>query len=229
MATCRSHKGSTSHENAYIGPRHHCFSRLGKPLMSPPLPPGALAGVKVVLGAAGASCDAACEAAGSNAAAAGALACSGAHLHLLNSCDQLREVLNCEAGCMGEDVVTPAAAAAAGTTAANPGGGASLCPECAPGGGRGAWLARIATPRLSAASRAPTPRHRLHAGVRGPRGAQGQPASAVPRRQGACSSRRGSVRRSWCSGAAQLRRVCKLHAAAVPLRGQDWCRGRWQQ
>lgn len=33
MATCRSHRGSTSHENAYIGPRHHCFSKLGKPMV----------------------------------------------------------------------------------------------------------------------------------------------------------------------------------------------------
>jgi hypothetical protein len=30
---CRTHAWSTSHENAYISPRHHCFSRLGKPLV----------------------------------------------------------------------------------------------------------------------------------------------------------------------------------------------------
>lgn len=33
MAVCRTHVFSTSHENAYIGPRHHCFSKLGKPLV----------------------------------------------------------------------------------------------------------------------------------------------------------------------------------------------------
>lgn len=34
MAICRTHVFSTSHENAYIGQRHHCFSKLGKPLVS---------------------------------------------------------------------------------------------------------------------------------------------------------------------------------------------------
>lgn len=33
MAICRTHVFSTSHENAYIGARHHCFSKLGKPLV----------------------------------------------------------------------------------------------------------------------------------------------------------------------------------------------------
>ena len=33
MAICRTHVFSTSHKNAYIGPRHHCFSTLGKPLV----------------------------------------------------------------------------------------------------------------------------------------------------------------------------------------------------
>eukprot|EP00775_Hariotina_reticulata_P002100 gene2100-2418_t len=62
LATCRTHSFSTSHENAYIGPRHHCYSKLGKPMGK-------------------------------------GLVCSQQHLHYLNSCDQLREVTNCEAGC----------------------------------------------------------------------------------------------------------------------------------
>jgi hypothetical protein len=33
MAICRTHVFSTSHENAYISARHHCFSKLGKPLV----------------------------------------------------------------------------------------------------------------------------------------------------------------------------------------------------
>eukprot|EP00879_Flechtneria_rotunda_P017049 GHRR01017856.1.p1 GENE.GHRR01017856.1~~GHRR01017856.1.p1 ORF type:complete len:301 (+),score=83.81 GHRR01017856.1:437-1339(+) len=94
LAICRTHGRSTSHENAYIGPRHHCFSKLGKPLLSPPLPAGSLDGVTVVLSAAGASCSTMCEQKG--------LVCSQKHLHLLNSCDRLREVLNCEAGCESE-------------------------------------------------------------------------------------------------------------------------------
>lgn len=34
LAVCRTHGRSTSHENAYIGARHHCFSKLGKPMVS---------------------------------------------------------------------------------------------------------------------------------------------------------------------------------------------------
>eukprot|EP00878_Enallax_costatus_P017950 GHUV01018875.1.p1 GENE.GHUV01018875.1~~GHUV01018875.1.p1 ORF type:complete len:299 (+),score=72.19 GHUV01018875.1:565-1461(+) len=91
LAACRTHGRSTSHENAYIGARHHCFSKLGKPMLSPPLPPGSLDGVTVVLSASGASCSTMCQQQG--------LTCSQKHLHFLNSCDRLREVINCEAGC----------------------------------------------------------------------------------------------------------------------------------
>ncbi|KIZ06721.1 putative UPF0454 protein C12orf49lags:Precursor [Monoraphidium neglectum] len=93
-AVCRTHRYSTAHENAYISPRHHCFSKLGKPMLSPPLPPGALAGVAVALGAPGSSCDATCERHGR--------ACSPRHLALLDSCDRLRESAACEAGCVEE-------------------------------------------------------------------------------------------------------------------------------
>lgn len=62
--------------------------------LSAPLPAGSLAGVTVVLGAAGAACSTMCEQKG--------LACSQNHLHFLNSCDRLREVSNCEAGCVEE-------------------------------------------------------------------------------------------------------------------------------
>lgn len=103
-AVCRTHSASTSHENAYISPRHHCFSRLGKPLLSPPPPAGALDGVDAVLGAPGLSCDAACA-----QAKGGAKQCSQRHLPLLDACDRLRESVACEAGCVAE---APAAAAA---------------------------------------------------------------------------------------------------------------------
>ncbi len=37
---CRSHGRSTVHENAYISDRHHCFSRLGRPMVRfPPISP----------------------------------------------------------------------------------------------------------------------------------------------------------------------------------------------
>uniref|UniRef100_A0A383V7Q5 SREBP regulating gene protein n=1 Tax=Tetradesmus obliquus TaxID=3088 RepID=A0A383V7Q5_TETOB len=103
LAVCRTHGRSTSHENAYIGARHHCFSKLGKPMLSAPLPAGSLDGVTVLLTAAGASCGTMCQQKG--------LACSQQHLHFLNSCDRLREVTNCEAGCI-EEQHTPSMPAA---------------------------------------------------------------------------------------------------------------------
>ena len=128
-AVCRTHSLSTSHENSYISPRHHCFSRLGKPMvrrraaprsdarlprapptpgsprrpteplarapqLSPPLPPGTLDGVTIVMGTPGFSCDATCERLGQR--------CSARHLRPLDTCDRLREVVACEAGCFVE-------------------------------------------------------------------------------------------------------------------------------
>lgn len=114
LATCRTHGRSTSHENAYIGPRHHCFSKLGKPMLSSPLPKGALDDVTVLLGASGASCSTVCQQKG--------LACSQTHLHFLNGCDRLREVTNCEAGCIEEQHTTtmPAAVDAEAPKASRP-------------------------------------------------------------------------------------------------------------
>jgi hypothetical protein len=63
--------------------------------LDPPLPPGALDGVTLVMSEPGASCDAACAAASST--------CSQPHFPLLDSCDRLREVVNCEAGCVAEE------------------------------------------------------------------------------------------------------------------------------
>lgn len=91
---CRTHGHSTAHENAYIGPRHHCFSVQGTPHTAPAPPKGALDGVTVVLGPSGVSCDTACALDG--------LVCSVAHLQYLNSCDQLRLKSACEAGCVAE-------------------------------------------------------------------------------------------------------------------------------
>jgi len=94
--TCRTHVWSTSHENAYISSRHHCFSSLGKPLLDPPVPQGALDGIKVILSVRGTSCQDTC--------AKEKLACSPQHFQHLNACDRLREVTNCEAGCVKEEL-----------------------------------------------------------------------------------------------------------------------------
>eukprot|EP00882_Tetradesmus_deserticola_P019802 GHRQ01021342.1.p1 GENE.GHRQ01021342.1~~GHRQ01021342.1.p1 ORF type:complete len:337 (+),score=147.70 GHRQ01021342.1:315-1325(+) len=103
LAVCRTHGRSTSHENAYIGPRHHCFSKLGKPMLSAALPAGSLDGISLLLSASGGSCATTCQQKG--------LACSQHHLHFLNSCDRLREVTNCEAGCTEEQHAPPMPAA----------------------------------------------------------------------------------------------------------------------
>lgn len=124
-AVCRTHRRSTSHENSYVGPRHHCFGRPhAVPLTADPLPATALEGVTVVLSAKGKSCAEACAAGGviasnssTDAAAAKAsaavkavghgaehaaarTACSAEKLAALDgSCDVLRTVADCEAGC----------------------------------------------------------------------------------------------------------------------------------
>ncbi|GIL53914.1 hypothetical protein Vafri_9497 [Volvox africanus] len=92
---CRTHSRSTAHENAYISARHHCFSQLGRPMLSDPLPPGALDGVEVVVGFKNEACDTFCLHRKKR--------CSQEHLRWLNSCDRLRERFGCEAGC---EVVT---------------------------------------------------------------------------------------------------------------------------
>lgn len=91
---CRTHGGSTMHENAYISPRHHCFSRLGKPLVSPPIPAGSLDGVTVLLGGDGMACEEVCSKDNKS--------CSAQHMRFINSCDKLREFVGCEAGCEAE-------------------------------------------------------------------------------------------------------------------------------
>mmetsp|Transcript_57625 Transcript_57625/g.117299 ORF Transcript_57625/g.117299 Transcript_57625/m.117299 type:complete len:277 (-) Transcript_57625:9-839(-) len=88
---CRSHSKSTVHENAYISNRHHCFSELGRPFVSDPLPQGALNGVTLTVSKQGESCDTACRAIRRS--------CSESHLNNANSCDRLREHVGCEAGC----------------------------------------------------------------------------------------------------------------------------------
>ncbi|PNW72377.1 hypothetical protein CHLRE_16g673841v5 [Chlamydomonas reinhardtii] len=88
---CRTHSRSTAHENAYISSRHHCFSQLGRPMLSDPLPAGVMDGVEVVTGQRNANCDDVC--------AAKQKKCSADHLRWLSSCDRLREQFGCEAGC----------------------------------------------------------------------------------------------------------------------------------
>jgi hypothetical protein len=91
---CRTHARSTSHENAYIDARHHCFSAAGRPLTSQQPAAEALRGTTVVLGAAGKSCTEACQSSGKK--------CVPSALPLLDACDRLREHAGCEAGCAAD-------------------------------------------------------------------------------------------------------------------------------
>jgi hypothetical protein len=70
---------------------HHALLQL-----DPPLPQGALDGIKVLLSVRGTSCEDAC--------AKERLTCSPQHFQYLNTCDRLREVINCEAGCVKEEL-----------------------------------------------------------------------------------------------------------------------------
>ncbi|KAF5830924.1 hypothetical protein DUNSADRAFT_13832 [Dunaliella salina] len=101
--TCRTHKGSTVHENDYISDRHHCFSTLRRPMLSDPLPPDALEGVAMVVSEPNQDCEQACSKSRKR--------CSPKHMKLLNSCDRLREKVGCEAGCEASRESTVATAA----------------------------------------------------------------------------------------------------------------------
>lgn len=92
---CRPTSVVTSHENDYIDAAHFCFSASGRPRTRaprdlPPLPPDAV----VVAADAGASCAAAC-------AAAGGLECGDPAP--VADCNALRDHFACEAGCDAAD------------------------------------------------------------------------------------------------------------------------------
>ncbi|CAG9465561.1 unnamed protein product [Pedinophyceae sp. YPF-701] len=86
---CRTHKASTSHENTYVGGRHHCFSRIARPLSNPQ---GFPAGVVPARALQGQTCEAACR-------DAKAGACTKAAMKAVSNCDGLLSVFPCEAGC----------------------------------------------------------------------------------------------------------------------------------
>lgn len=88
---CRTHKRVTVHENAYLSPRHHCFSESERPLVDEPDLPHLPSNVQVVAGEAGESCDVACTAKRGS--------CAASHFPAINSCNILRDHFNCEAAC----------------------------------------------------------------------------------------------------------------------------------
>ena len=89
-AACRTTARSTQHENAFILDRKHCFSKLGRPRVPVPPAPPLPAGVSLLTGGPGQSCDAAC--------AAKQLSCSAGAFASINDCNSLRSKFMCEAG-----------------------------------------------------------------------------------------------------------------------------------
>lgn len=88
---CRSHSRSTSHENSYIGPRHHCYSHQGRPLLLEKGSSLSTNGAALVTSKLGQSCDEACSSSKKS--------CDQSKLAAVNSCDSLRSTFPCEAGC----------------------------------------------------------------------------------------------------------------------------------
>ncbi|GMH41580.1 hypothetical protein BSKO_09490 [Bryopsis sp. KO-2023] len=88
---CRTHKRSTVHENAYLGPRHHCFSFSARPLSNGPKLPPLPSDIQVVAGEAGENCDTACMSKQKS--------CRPDHFPAINSCNTLRDHFGCEATC----------------------------------------------------------------------------------------------------------------------------------
>lgn len=88
-AICRTTSKSTVHENRYIGTRHFCFSSLGRPRKTPSVP--IEESLFIMKGEAGRSCTETC--------ASNHSFCHSDGILKLNTCDELRSVFLCEAGC----------------------------------------------------------------------------------------------------------------------------------
>ncbi|CAL5226902.1 g9775 [Coccomyxa viridis] len=99
---CRTSSKSTVHENAYLSPSHHCYSKSGKPMTPAPPTPEVPTFISVVQGSAGQSCTALCQGVGRR--------CAQEHLAALNNCNILRQHFPCEAGCEPEPSATDAPA-----------------------------------------------------------------------------------------------------------------------
>ena len=94
-ATCRTTSRSTQHENSFIGDRRYCFTPGARPRLPVPPAPPLSKSLTMIVGEAGASCDAACR--------KDELECNDAHFNEINDCNTLRSMFSCEAGCGQSD------------------------------------------------------------------------------------------------------------------------------
>ncbi|XP_057249598.1 uncharacterized protein LOC104888789 isoform X2 [Beta vulgaris subsp. vulgaris] len=96
---CRHNSESVVHENAYLSDFHHCFSLpTNSSGSSDTLMESRLAGISVVLGRQGESCNSVCKLSGQS--------CVPSRLSVLNECKIMQRYMNCKRGCiasMGPD------------------------------------------------------------------------------------------------------------------------------
>ncbi|GFQ06395.1 upf0454 protein c12orf49 homolog [Phtheirospermum japonicum] len=93
VGRCRHSSASVVHENAYLSEFHHCFSISSNfsGFSSTQLEPR-LAGINIIIGRQGESCDSACKSDGQS--------CVPNKLALLNQCDIIQKYMSCKGACL---------------------------------------------------------------------------------------------------------------------------------
>lgn len=92
---CRHNSESVVHENAYRSEFHHCFSipsNSSSGGASAVQAEARLAGINIVIGRRGESCDSLCKSSGQS--------CVPNKFMLLNQCDTMHKYLSCKGGCV---------------------------------------------------------------------------------------------------------------------------------
>ncbi|KAK6786912.1 hypothetical protein RDI58_015437 [Solanum bulbocastanum] len=92
---CRHNSESVVHENAYLSEFHHCFSMPSNSSSgggSGVQTEARLAGINVVIGRQGESCDSVCKSSGQS--------CVPNKFVLLNQCETMHKYLSCKGGCL---------------------------------------------------------------------------------------------------------------------------------
>ncbi|XP_021752321.1 uncharacterized protein LOC110717845 [Chenopodium quinoa] len=90
---CRHNSESVVHENAYLSDFHHCFSLPSNTSgSSDTLMESRLAGISIVVGRQGESCNTVCKSSGKS--------CVPSRLLVLNQCEIMQKYMNCKGGCL---------------------------------------------------------------------------------------------------------------------------------
>ncbi|KAJ4723424.1 UPF0454 protein C12orf49 like [Melia azedarach] len=90
---CRHNSESVVHENAYLSDFHHCFSLPSNSSgASVTQVEARLAGINVIIGRQGESCDSVCKSNGQS--------CVANKLLVLNQCDIIEKYMSCKGGCL---------------------------------------------------------------------------------------------------------------------------------